>query len=95
MYSKVTQDKIEKLFKRFCKSVELVSTIDKLRQTFMYKDSYPIVLSSEVFYIVCASCNASYVGQTHRHPTTRIDEHFGKDKNSHIYQHLISSADCL
>ena len=38
MYSKVTQDKIEKLFKRFCKSVELVSTIDKLRQTFMYKD---------------------------------------------------------
>ena len=65
MYSKVTQDKIEKLFKRFCKSVELVSTIDKLRQTFMYKDSYPIVLSSKVFYIVCASCYASYVGQTH------------------------------
>ena len=44
---------------------------------------------------VCASCNASYVGQTHQHLITRIDEHFGKDKKSHIYQHLMSSADCL
>ena len=31
----------------------------------------------------------------YRHLTTRIDEHFGKDKKSHIYQHLMSSADCL
>ena len=44
---------------------------------------------------VCASCNASYVGQTHRHLTTRIDEYFCKDKISHIYQHLMSSAHCL
>ena len=98
MYSKVTQNKIEKLCKRFCKNakVKLVFTSDKLRQTFTYKDSYPSVLSSKVVYkFVCASCNASYVGQTHRHLTTRIDEHFGKDKKSHIYQHLMSSADCL
>ena len=27
--------------------------------------------------------------------TTRIDEHFGKDKKSHIYQHLTPSDDCL
>ena len=98
MYSKVTQNKIEKLCKRFCKSakVKLVFTSNKLRQTFSYKDSYPSVLSSKVVYkFVCASCNASYVGQTHRHLTTRIDEHFGKDKKSHIYQHLMSSVDCL
>ena len=44
---------------------------------------------------MCASCNASYVGQTYWHVATRIDEHFGKDKKSHIYQHLISSKDCL
>ena len=31
----------------------------------------------------------------HRHLTARINEHFGKDKKSHIYQHLVSSADCL
>ena len=98
MYSKVTQNKIEKLCKIFCKSakVKLVFTSNKLRQTFSYKDSYPSVLSSKVVYkFVCASCNASYVGQTHRHLTTRIDEHFGKDKKSHIYQHLMSSVDCL
>ena len=62
----------------------------------MHKDSYPSVLSSKVVYeFNCASCNTSYVGQTHRHLTTSIDEHFGKDKKSHIYQHLMSSADCL
>ena len=98
MYSKVTQNKIEKLCKRFCKSakVKLVFSSNKFCQTFSYKDSYPSALSSKVVYkFVCTCCNASYVGQTHRHLTTRIDEHFGKDKKSHIYQHLMSSADCL
>ena len=98
MYSKVTQSKIEKLCKRFCKNakVKLVFTIGKLRQTFSYKDSYPSVLSSKAVYkFVCASCNASYVGQAHQPVSTRIDKHFGKDKKSHIYQHLISAADCL
>ena len=98
MYSKVSQNKIEKLCKRFCKSakIKLVFTSNKLRQTFSYKDSYPSFLSSKVVYkFVCASCNASYVGQTHQHLTTRIDNHFGKDKKSHIYQNLMSSADCL
>ena len=68
MYSKVTQNKIEKLCKRFCKNakVKLVFISDKLRQTFSYKDSYPSVLSSKVVYkFVCASCNAIYIGQTH------------------------------
>ena len=98
IYSKVTQNKIEKLCKRFSKStkVKLVFTSNKLRQTYSYKDSYPSAHSSKVVYrFVCASCNASYVGQMHRHLATRIDEHFGKDKKSHINQHLMSSADCL
>ena len=40
-YSKVTQNKIEKLCKRFCKSVKvkLVFTNNKLCQTFSCKDS--------------------------------------------------------
>ena len=94
MYSKVTQNKTEKLWKRFWKNakVKLVFTSDKLHQTFTHKDSYQSVLSSKVTCkFVCASCNASYVGQTHRHLTIRIDEHFGKDKKSHIYQHLMST----
>ena len=98
MYSKVTQNKIEKLCKSFSKNVKvkLVFTSDKLHQTFSYKDSYPIILSSKVVYkFVCSSCNASYVGQTYQYLTTRIDEHFGKDKKSHIYQHLMSSSNCL
>ena len=98
-YSKLIEYKIEKLCRRFCKNAEvkLVLTSDKLRQTFTYKDSYPSVLSSKVVYkFVCASCNANYVGQTHWHLTPRIDEHFGKDKTSHIYQqHFMSSTDCL
>ena len=54
------------------------------------------LLSSKVVYkFVCASCNVSYVCQTHQYLTTTIDEHFGKVKKSHIYQHIMSSADCL
>ena len=78
MNSEVTQNKIEKPCKRFCKNakVKLVFASDNLHWAFSYKDSYPSVLSSKVVYkFVCASCNASYVGQTHWHLTTRIDEH--------------------
>ena len=97
MHSKVTQNKIEKLYKRFCKNVKvkLVFTSNTLCQTFTYKDS-PSVLSSKVVYkFVCASCNASYVGQIYQHLAIKIDEHFGKDKKSHKYQHLMSSVDFL
>ena len=35
------------------------------------------------------------VSQISRHLATRIDEHFGKDKTSHIYQNLTSFKDCV
>ena len=92
------QKKIDQLCKRFCKSlkVKLVFTSEKLRCAFSTKDPYKSEhLSKVVYKFVCASCNASYVGQTCRHLATRIDEHFGKDKKSHIYQDLMSSKDCL
>ena len=76
MYSDVTQNKIEKICKRFFKNVKvkLVVTNDKLRHAFSCKDTYPSVLSSKVVYkFVCASCNANYVGQIHQHLTTRTD----------------------
>ena len=98
MYSKMIQNVIEKLCKNFCKKVKvrLVFTSYKLCQTFTQKFFDPSVLSSKIVYkFVCASCNASYVGQRHRHLTARIDEHFGKDQKSHTYQHLILSADSL
>ena len=34
------------------------------------------------------------MGQTHRHHTTRVKEHLGRDKNSHIFQHLQSNSAC-
>ena len=46
-------------------------------------------------FLSLSSYNASYVGQTCRHLATRIDEHFGKDNKSDIYQHLMRSKGCL
>ena len=92
------QKKIDQLCKRFCKSlkVNLVFTSEKLRWAFSTKDPYKSERLSKIVYnFVCASCNASYVGQTCKHLATRIDEHFGKDNKSHIYQPLMSSKDCL
>ena len=39
----------------------------------------------------CASCKASYAGQTCRHLATRIDKHTGKDNG----KGLMTSKDCL
>jgi len=38
------------------------------------------------------SCNASYVGETSRHLSVRINEHLSKD--SHIYKHLSANQAC-
>ena len=76
--------------------VKLVFTSEKLRCAISTKDPYKSEHLFKVAYkFVCARCNASYVGQTCRHLATTIDEHFGKDKKSHINQHLMSSKDCL
>ena len=98
LHSKLMQKKIDQLCKRFCKSlkVKLVFTSEKLRCAFSTKDPYNSEhLSKVVSKFVCDSCNTSYVGQTCRHLATRIDKHFGKNKKSHMYQHLMSSKDCL
>ena len=84
LHSKLLQKKIDQLYKRFCKSlkVKLVFTNEKLQCAFSTKDPYKREhLSKVVCKFVCARCNASYVGQTCQNLATRIDEHFGKDKN--------------
>ena len=98
---KLTQKEIDQHCKRFCKSlkVKLVFTSEKLRFTFSTKDPYKSEnLSKVVFKFVCGGCNASWpdgYDQTFQHLANRIDEHFSKDKKSHIYQQLMSSKDCL
>ena len=99
MYSKVTQNKIEKLCKRFCKSakVRLVFTSNKLCQTFSYKDSYPSVLSSKAVYkFVCFVLAVILVMLVKRTDISQpgLMNTLVRIK-SHIYQHLMSSADCL
>ena len=50
------------------------------------------------FYVVhefaCAECNASYVGETHRHIKTKISKHLNTDKMSYIFQHLEGNDSC-
>ena len=89
-YSSFTKSKILKLSKNYCKdiNVKLVFTSSKLSSNFCLKDPIPESLKALVIYkFTCASCNASYIGETTRHLTTRIKEHFRK-KDSHIYMHL-------
>ena len=66
----------EKKIDQLCKSlkVKLVFTSEKLRCAFSTEDPYQSEhLSKFVYKFVCASCNASYVGQTCQHLATRID----------------------
>ena len=97
-FSNYTQQKIQKLTKQFCKdgtNIQIVFTTFKLSSLFSNKDKFPNGLKSYVVYkFLCASCNASYVGETYRHISTRTHEHFETDKKSHIFQHLRENPDC-
>ena len=98
LHSELKQKKIDQLCKRFCKSLKVkkVFKSEKLRCVFSTKDPYQSEHLSKVAYkFVFATCNTSYVGQTCQHLATRIDQHFEKDKKTHIYQQLMSSQGCL
>ena len=97
-FSKVAQNKIRLLAKRFCNNldIKLVFTSFKISKLFNVKDSCPDGLRSRVVYkFSCAGCNACYIGETRRHFSTRVREHLSSDRNSHIYKHLHSSQSCL
>lgn len=46
--------------------------------------------------LLCASCNASYIGDTTRHFSTRVREHLSSssDKSTHVFKHLQDSEVC-
>ena len=49
----------------------------------------PKDLQSYVVYkFTCGCCNASYIGETSRHLSTRVKEHLESDKESAVYKHL-------
>ena len=92
-FSKFTENKLQKLTKQFCKedtNIKIVSSTFKLVSPFSTKDKFPYGLKSRVVYkFLCAGCNASYVGETYRHISTRTHEHLETDKSSNIYRHLL------
>ena len=92
-FSKFTENELQKLAKQFCKegtNIKIVFSTFKLASLFSTKDKVPYGLKSYVVYkFLCADCNASYVGETYRHISTRAHEHLETDKSSNIYRHLL------
>ena len=96
-FSKSAQRKVRKLLKRYCSNlkIKLAFSSFKIKNLIRVKESVPRSLHSCVVYrFTCSGCNSVYVGQTCRHISTRIREHLGTDKNSHIFKHLQSSIPC-
>ena len=87
-FSKFTENKLQKLTKQFCKegtNIKIVFSTFKLASLFSTKDKVPYGLKSYVIYkFLCTGCNASYVGETYRHISTRTHEHLETDKSSNI-----------
>ena len=97
-FSKVVENKIRDLVKEHCKGIKvtLVFTPFKIAQFFSPKDPIPKLLKSNVVYkFNCGGCNATYIGETTRHFTTRMTEHLERDKESHIYKHLKANLGCM
>ena len=73
--------KIKLVFKTFIPHKEVFVYFKsglRVKNFFKIKDVTPCVLRSRVIYMyTCASCQASYIGQTSRHLCHRIAEHKG------------------
>ena len=96
-FSYVTKKKSKHICERFCKDIDISIAFSplKLRSFFSCKDTLPKSLQSYIVYqFTCARCKACYIGETKRYLSTRIEEHLGKNKKSHIYSHLQENPQC-
>ena len=67
----------------------------KISYMFGVKDPIPGGLRSRVVYkFALSGSNASYVGETGRHFSTRVKEHLAGDRASQIFKHLQNSGHC-
>ena len=85
----------------FIKNIQEVSTQDSFTRLvnwhllFSAKEKVPYGLKSYVIYkFLCAGCNASCVGKTYRHISTRTRKHLETDKSSNIYRHVLKNPQC-
>ena len=96
-FSSVVNNKLKDMVSRYCKDIDikLVFTGSKLKDSFSCKDRFSSFSHTTlvVYKFSCAGCSSSYIGETERHLSTRINEHF-KDKNSHIWKHLNEFPAC-
>ena len=96
-YSTYTKKRIMKIYKKFCKldkRVRLIFSTSKIKNYFSTKDTLPKCFKSHVVYqYKCARCNSCYVGRTHKHLTTRIEEHLNSE-SSNIYKHMLENPQC-
>ena len=97
-YSSYVDRQVSKVIRKYCKDgikIRLIFTPFKIGSCFSLKDRPLFSLKANAIYkFTCASCNASYVGETSRHISVRINEHLNKDKQSHIYKHLSTNPAC-
>ena len=100
-FSKFIEKKLQKLTKQFCKegtNIKIVLSTFKLASFFATKDKVPYGLKSHIIYkFLCADCNASYVGETYGHISTRTHELswlMETDKSSNIYRQLLKNPQC-
>ena len=69
--------------------IHIVFTSCKINCFFSSKDTLSKFSKSLVVYkFICPVCKSWYVGYTARNLLSRINEHLGKDPNSHILQHI-------
>ena len=96
-FSHVTKKKLKHICERFCKDIDICIAFSplKLSSFSSCKDILPKSLHSYAAnQFTCAGCKACYIGETKRHLNTRIEEHLGNDKKSHIYSHLQENPQC-
>ena len=78
---------------RLCKDnvkLKLIFTLFKIGSMFSTKDLQKILYTLEsqlVYKFACSGCNASYIGETNHHLSTRVKEHLYRDKSSQVYKH--------
>ena len=92
---------IKQKFIKHCKyysestNIKIFFSPFKVGDLFSVKESVPKDLRSFVVYrFTCPGCNASYIGETTRHLTTRIKEHLETESKSHIFKHLNTNRNC-
>ena len=85
--------RLHRIYKNLCKldkEIRIIFYTSKIRDYFSTKDLLPKWFKSSVVYqYSCARCGSCYVGRTHKHLATLIEEHLGS-----IFKHLRGNPEC-